>query len=73
MLPHVTLASGFSPVWVFNQWHVENRGQVIGCREGIGEVGRGFGRLISGRMSYRPKGDRLKAIFINAVIKYFLY
>ena len=28
-------------------------GQVKGCGEKIGEIGRGLGRLISDRMSYR--------------------
>ena len=28
-------------------------GQVLGCRVGIGEIGRGWRRLISDKMSYR--------------------
>ena len=47
VLPPFTLACEFMRVSlqcrVFNRWHVENRGQIIGCGEGIGEVGRGWG------------------------------
>ena len=43
-MPHFTLACNFMNVSlqfrVFNRWHVENRGRVIGCGEGIGDLGR---------------------------------
>ena len=44
VLPHFTLACNFIRVSlqsrVFNRWHVENGGRVIGCGDGIREVGR---------------------------------
>ena len=47
VLSHFTLACNFMGVSlqcrVFNRWHVENKGRVIGCGEGILEVGRGWG------------------------------